>query len=188
MSNGHDVDNLKRDQLIEQTEYLLLEKVESVIEIAARLGVAYNTAKDYKKIARDRLDKAAEKAIDLTTILKNELKEIEYIEKKAWESYVIAKSGNERTGAMNTIVKCKERRAKLLGLDTENINEGKSKSLEQLLDESNARLTASNPDALVAVDSQQAEISAAISPEQRTNGPVPPDDGGQTNENTNPQG
>ena len=81
------------------------------------------TAKKYLNTVSRRI-KNRYKKIERDKILKKELGDLDFMETKLWIVYSNATLANEKTGAMNSILKVKERRAKLLGFDSETFNLG----------------------------------------------------------------
>ena len=165
-----DIELIKKEGLLETTEELIMQKISKDTEIARILGIDERTAKKYKSIALRRMRNRAKKFNDLDKMLKQELSDLEYMEKKCWLIFRTSTTPNEQAGAMNSINKIKERRAKLLGFDTENVNQGKSKTLEDLLnaddikekENENKQRTNSG----VVVDNKQAGAKSKVQSER----------------------
>lgn len=104
------------------------------------IRIDWRTAGRYLDIARKRTNKRFSK-IKLDNVLKKDLRDLELMEKRMWKTLTGSKKALEKSASANTILKCKERRAKLLGLDTENINRGMARTLEDLLREDDEKQT-----------------------------------------------
>ncbi len=157
---------LEREELIERVEALLIMGFTRPTEIMRQEPRIkdWETAKRYLSIAQRRLRNRYKK-INTDKILKKELRDLDYMEKKLWLNYHGAINANEKTGAINGILKCKERRAKLLGLDTENINPAMAKTLEDLLKEDDEK----NEQTInrgASVDTKQAGSQSSVQAEQ----------------------
>jgi len=128
--------NLERENLIEKVEGLLAMGFTRPTEVLRqeRRIKDFQTAKRYLEIARRRFYNRYKK-INQDKVLKRELRDLDFMEKRLWINYSNAINSNERTGAINSIIKCKARRAKLLGLDTENVNPQMARTLEDLIKE-----------------------------------------------------
>lgn len=153
----------EKEELLMKVEELIMQRVDRPYEISKILGIAKDTADSYKNIALRRIRNRSQKFNNLDKILKRELADLDYMEKKCWHTFRSDNNPNAKNGAMNTINKIKERRAKLLGFDTENVNQGKSKTLEDLLqdDENKSRV-----DTRVIQNPKQADKESKVQPEQ----------------------
>ena len=122
--------------MIEELYCMRIRKGAEIWRFLNKNGYKLNPATVYKYIGivRRRL-RNKYKQIKLNKALTDELNDLDYMQKKLWIDYQKAISENGRAAFMNSILKCKERISKLLGLDTININQGQSKTLEDLLDE-----------------------------------------------------
>ena len=99
------------------------------------VSIDIKTVRNYVAIVRRRIRKKY-RNIDLSRILKKELQSLDFMECRAWVNYQAAEPGPEKSLAMNSVIKIKERRAKLLGLDSETLVLGKKeRTLEDLLKE-----------------------------------------------------
>ena len=129
--------NYQREKLIEAVEAQIIMGYKSPTEILKIFPndiKDWDTARRYIRIAERRL-RNRYKEIDRNKILKKEIRDLEYMEKRLWKNFKSAINDNISSGAINTIIKVKERRAKLLGLDTENVNQGHARTLEDLIRE-----------------------------------------------------
>lgn len=163
-----DLPTEKIEEIIDAVEELHLMGYRKGIEVWRLLekrGLKCNikTIYKYKMIVQRRLRNRYRK-IKLDKLLSDQLSEIEYMQKRAWADYQTLPPGNERTGCMNTILKCKERIAKLLGMDTENLNQGRAKTLEDLIREDDEK-NEQTIDRGVVVDSKQTTGTSAVYPE-----------------------
>ena len=161
------IPNLEREELIESVEMLLIMGYSRPTEIMRndlRITV-FETAKRYISIAQRRLRNRYKK-VEASKIITKELRDLDFMEKQLWQAYQNADNTNEKTGAVNSIIKCKERRAKLLGLDSETLLLGKKeKTLEDLLredDEKNEQTINRG----VILDNRQAKPAGEISAQQ----------------------
>lgn len=128
-----------REEIIEIIEELYImgfTKRSEVWRYLQKIGktIDVRTVDTYLFIVTRRIRNRYKK-IDLDKTLKKEIRDLDYMQKKMWLVYNSASTSAERTGVINSILKIKERRAKLLGLDTENINKGTAKTLEDLIAE-----------------------------------------------------
>ena len=79
------------------------------------------------------------------------------MENQLWGSFKGSLQPKDRASLMNTILKCKARRAKLLGLDTENLNINQPKTIEDLFDDYENREQQSAENDKQGVDSKPVE-------------------------------
>lgn len=119
------------------------------------------TVRNYIDIVRRRI-RNKYKLIDNNKVLKKELRDLDYMEKQLWSSFKGSLQPKDRASLMNTILKCKARRAKLLGLDTENLNINQPKTIEDLFDEYENRNNGS-----AGNDKQGVDSEVAKDPEQK---------------------
>lgn len=122
--------------LVEELFIMGFTKGTRVSELLKKKGYELDikTVRKYLDIARRRLHNKY-KEINRNKVLRREIRDLDYMEQQQWINFRGADNANEKSGAMNTILKIKERRAKLLGLDTENLNLGGAKTLEDLIKE-----------------------------------------------------
>lgn len=160
--------NLEREEILEKVEGFLMMGVRMPTEVMRqekRIG-DFQTAKRYIEISKRRL-RNRYKNIERNKILKRELRDLDFMEKKLWFVFSSAANSNEKTGVINSIIKIKERRARLLGLDTENINPGLSKTLEDLIredDEKNEQTINRG----ASLDTKQARRKSKVSPKSHS--------------------
>jgi len=122
----------------------------------------------------------------LDKVLAKELRDLDFMEKQMWVAFfsrspvsvgldekgkekVMMKGTTpyEKAGIMNSLLKCKERRAKLLGMDTENVRSGVAKTLEDLIAEAEIdyeqkQIDESKTDRITALDSEQTGEKGAV--------------------------
>ncbi|XOB41781.1 MAG: hypothetical protein ACKKMS_00055 [Candidatus Nealsonbacteria bacterium] len=137
-----DKTDLEKEKLLEDVEELFImgitrpAQILRVPAIAGRIAEP-ETAKKYLDIIRRRL-RNRYKQVERDKILKKELRDLDFMERKLWLVYNSTTLANEKTGVMNSILKIKERRAKLLGFDIETFNISKApKNIWALLAEEN---------------------------------------------------
>lgn len=124
-------------------------------------SLTYETIENYINIIRRRI-RNKYKLIDNNKVLKKELRDLDYMENQLWSSFKGSLQPKDRASLMNTILKCKARRAKLLGLDTENLNINQPKTIEDLFDEYENRNNGS-----AGNDKQGVDSEVAKDPEQK---------------------
>ena len=168
--------NLEREEIIERIEGLLIMGFWRPTEILKqeRRIADFETAKRYIDIAQRRLRNRYSQ-INKEKILKRELRDLDFMEKRLWLNYDHAINYNEKTGAINAILRCKERRAKLLGLDIETLKIGPIKTLEDLIQEAEyEKIQQPTTNRELIVDSKQAgaegEVPAQSSPTEAGKG------------------
>lgn len=156
--------NLEREEIIERIEGLLVMGYWRPTEILKqeRRIADFETAKRYIDIAQRRLRNRYSQ-INKDKILKRELRDLDFMEKRLWLNYDHAFNYNEKTGAINAILKCKERRAKLLGLDIEIMKVGPIKTLEDLIHEAEYEVQQPTTDRKLTVDPKQAGTEGQVS-------------------------
>jgi hypothetical protein len=116
----------------------------------------FETIENYINIIRRRI-RNKYKLIDNNKVLKKELRDLDYMENQLWGSFKGSLQPKDRASLMNTILKCKARRAKLLGLDTENLNINQPKTIEDLFDDYENREQQSAENDKQGVDSKPVE-------------------------------
>lgn len=137
-----DKTDLEKEKLLEDVEELFIMGITrpaQILRVPAITGriAEPETAKRYLDIIRRRL-RNRYKQIERDKILKKELRDLDFMERKLWIVYSSGSNSSEKTGAMNSILKVKERRAKLLGFDIENFSISKTpKNIWALLAEEN---------------------------------------------------
>lgn len=115
--------NQEREEIIDKIIDLVMMGLDKPYQIQKALGdiAKWQTAKSYLEEAKRRIVKIYDTQSNRADTLKRELAGLQYMERKCWEIFNKANSYNERTGAIRTVLSIKERRAKLLSLDTDNI-------------------------------------------------------------------
>lgn len=107
---------IRKEQLLQKCEALMLQNIDSPAEISRSLKIAYNTAISYAEIVKSRWAKNSN--IDELQAKRQELiRKTEQIIKEAWLLKNKAKNGLEAVGALRTALIAIERQQKLLGLD-----------------------------------------------------------------------
>ena len=154
-----DIPDEKKEEIVELVEELYIMGIERATEVVKNLArqdpaitIDQRTAGRYIDIVRRRIRNRYKK-IDMNQVLKKELRDLNYMEKRLWQSF--HGEPNERSGIINSILKVKERRAKLLGMDTENVRPGVAKTLEDLLKDDDEK-NESTTDRRTVVDTKQA--------------------------------
>lgn len=155
-----------REEILEQIEELYIMgfvKPRQVAELLEKQGtrISIDTVKAYTSIVLRRM-RNRYKSISRERMMKKELQSLDYMENAAWISYRKAANTNERSGGLRTILQIKERRAKLLGFDTENLNVHVSKTLEDLLADSDYEEKQSQTDRGAVMDSGQAAEKGSL--------------------------
>ncbi len=133
------------------------------------------TIRNYVDIVRRRI-RNRYKRVNLNNVLKEELRDLDYIQKQLWDDYRTAFDPKDRVQIIRAIIDCKERKAKLLGLDTENKNPAPAKTLEDLIkedDEKNEQTTDRGP----VLDPGQAGPKSEVPAQQNTELPGQKPDG-----------
>ena len=182
--------NEKREELISLVEELVIMGVNKRADIWRYLSergetTDVKTVGVYMDIARRRTRNRYKK-IALDKVLAKELRDLDFMEKQMWVAFfsrspvsvgldekgkekVMMKGTTpyEKAGIMNSLLKCKERRAKLLGMDTENVRSGVAKTLEDLIAEAEIdyeqkQIDESKTDRITALDSEQTGEKGAV--------------------------
>ena len=115
--------NQEREEIIDSVIDLVMMGFDKPYQIQKMMKdiAKWQTAKSYLDEAKRRIAKIYDAGANRERTLKKELVGLQYMERKCWEIFGEASSYNERTGAIRTILSIKERRAKLLSLDTDNL-------------------------------------------------------------------
>lgn len=131
------IPNLEKEEILDKIEELFImgirrpSQVLKISEMQTKVKT-FDTANQYIEIVKRRIRNKYKK-FNREEIIKKELRDLDFMEKKQWINYSKADNSNERTGIINSFLKIKERRAKILGLDTNNINlSGRVESLTPL--------------------------------------------------------
>ena len=112
-----------REEVVDMVEELMLMGFDKRYQIWQAIkskgyGTDYKTIGKYMDVVRRRSRKRF-REVDIKNVLKKELGKLSLMERQAWKNFMASEPGNEKSGALITISKIMERRAKLLGLDTE---------------------------------------------------------------------
>lgn len=137
----------KREEIIDMVEELFVMgynrpyRIQKILKAKAESDkdlelakVDLGTIRNYVDIVQRRI-RNKYKQIDNNKVLKKELRDLDYMENQLWSAYKTSMASKDKASLMNTILKCKARRAKLLGLDTENLNINPPKTIEDLFDD-----------------------------------------------------
>lgn len=115
----------ERENIIDRMEELYLMGARSAWQLyqkTTRSEVSnYDTCRRYLRVIERRLLHRW-KNLDRQKILRRELQQLEMMEKNAWSAYEQATNASAQMDIFRTILKVKERRAKLLQLDGMTLN------------------------------------------------------------------
>jgi hypothetical protein len=168
--------NEKREEIIDMVEELFVMgytrpyRIQKILRAKGESeknldlqNITFETIERYIDIVHRRI-RNKYKNIDNNKVLKKELRDLEYMESQLWSAYKGSMASKDKASLMNTILKCKARRAKLLGLDTENLNINPPKTIEDLFDDYYAR-------------DKQPKQSGGVDDKQRLDSEAPKDSG-----------
>ena len=116
----------EKEELIDKAVDLILMGFDKPYHLMKMLPVSnMNTAKRYLEAAEKRMAAIYERVGDRERALKKDLADLEMNEKRVWDEFEASKKKKfpmSINSVTQSIVKIKERRAKLLGLDITNLN------------------------------------------------------------------
>jgi len=116
----------EKEELIDRAIDLILMGFDKPYHLMKMLPVAHiDTAKRYLESAEKRIGQIYERVGDRDRALKKDLADLEMNEKRVWDEFEASKKKKNPMSinhVTQSIVKIKERRAKLLGLDITNLN------------------------------------------------------------------